>query len=109
MVSRQEDLGGVMAPIIMPLVAGWVVAISVLPSDPHSSLAEVLSFVPLTAPEIMPMRWALGVAPLWQVLTSLAITLAFGVVMLRFAGRIYRNSVLRSGARVPLREALKAA
>ncbi|MEY9877954.1 ABC-2 type transport system permease protein [Streptacidiphilus sp. MAP12-33] len=109
MVSRQEDLGGVMAPIIMPLVAGWVVAISVLPSDPHSSLAEILSFVPLTAPELMPMRWALGVAPLWQVLLSLALTLACGVAMLRFAGRIYRNSVLRSGARVPLREALKAA
>jgi ABC-2 type transport system permease protein len=109
MVSRQEDLGGVMAPIIMPLIAGWVVAISVLPGNPQNQLAEVLSFVPLTAPEIMPMRWALGVAPFWQVLVSLALTLACGAVMLRFAGRIYRNSVLRSGARVPLREALKAA
>ncbi|MEZ0069865.1 ABC-2 type transport system permease protein [Streptacidiphilus sp. MAP12-20] len=109
MVSRQEDLGGLMAPIIMPLVLGWVVAISVLPSDPHSGLAEILSFVPFTAPELMPMRWALGVAPLWQMLVSLAITAALGAVLLRFAGRIYRNSVLRSGARVPLREALKAA
>ncbi|WP_051944081.1 ABC transporter permease [Streptacidiphilus rugosus] len=109
MVSRQEDLGGLMAPIIMPLVAGWVVAISILPTDPHSGVAEILSYVPLTAPELMPMRWALGVAPLWQMLVSLAITLACGVVMLRFAGRIYRNSVLRSGARVPLKEALKAA
>jgi ABC-2 type transport system permease protein len=109
MVSRQEDLGGVMAPIMMPLVAGWVVAISVLPGDPQSGLGEVLSFIPFTAPVLMPMRWALGVAPLWQVLVALALTLACGVVVLRFAGRIYRNSVLRSGARVPLREALKAA
>ena len=109
MVSRQEDLGGVMAPIMMPLVAGWVVAISILPANPQSGLAEILSFVPLTAPVLMPMRWALGVAPLWQVLVALLLTLATGVVVLRFAGRVYRNSVLRSGARVPLREALKAA
>jgi hypothetical protein len=29
--------------------------------------------------------------------------------MLRIAGRVYRNSVLRSGARVPWREALREA
>jgi ABC-2 type transport system permease protein len=55
------------------------------------------------------MRWALGVAPVWQVVVALVLTLACGVLVLRFAGRIYRNSVLRSGARVPLKEALKAA
>jgi ABC-2 type transport system permease protein len=109
MVSRQEDLGGVMAPIMMPLIAGWVVAISILPSNPESGLGEILSFVPFTAPVLMPMRWALGVAPVWQVVVALLLTLACGVLVLRFAGRIYRNSVLRSGARVPLKEALKAA
>ncbi|MFC5906878.1 ABC transporter permease [Streptacidiphilus monticola] len=108
-VSRQEDLGGAMAPIILPLVAAWVIGISVVPGDPGNGLVGVLSYIPLFAPVLMPMRYAMGTAELWQVLVALALTLALGVVLLRFAGRVYRNSVLRSGARVPLREALKAA
>jgi ABC-2 type transport system permease protein len=72
-------------------------------------LVTWLSMLPACAPVLMPMRIALGVAPLWQVLLSLALTIAFRGLLLRFAGRSYRNSVLRSGARVPLREALEAA
>lgn len=109
MVSRQEDLSGLMLPIVMPLVIGWVIGISVLPGDPESTVVEALSFVPLLSPVLMPMRWALGSAALWQVLVALVLTLALSTVMLRFAGRVYRNSVLRSGARVPLRDALRAA
>jgi ABC-2 type transport system permease protein len=108
-VSRQEDVGGIMLPATVPLILAWVVGISVVPSDPSSGLAAWLSMLPPCAPVLMPMRIAMGTAPLWQVLLSLVLTIAFSVLLLRFAGRIYRNSVLRSGARVPLREALKAA
>jgi ABC-2 type transport system permease protein len=58
MVSRQEDLNGLMLPLVMPLVAGWVVGVSVLPSDPGNNVAAVLSFLPPLAPVLMPMRWA---------------------------------------------------
>ncbi len=108
-VSRQEDVGGLMLPATVPLIVAWVVGISVVPSNPGSSLVTWLSRLPPCAPVLMPMRIAMGVAPLWQVLLSLVLTITFSGLLLRFAGRIYRNSVLRSGARVPLREALKAA
>ncbi|MGN6779915.1 MAG: ABC transporter permease [Marmoricola sp.] len=109
LVSRQEDLNGLMLPVMMPLVAGWVVGVSVLPGDPESGVAAVLSWLPPLAPVLMPMRWALGTAQWWAVLASLALTVATSAVMLRVAGRVYRNSVLRSGARVPWREAVRAA
>ncbi|MEZ0090083.1 ABC transporter permease [Streptacidiphilus sp. EB129] len=108
-VSRQEDVGGILFPATAPLILAWVVGISVVPANPDSAVAMWLSMLPPCAPVLMPMRIAMGAAPLWQVLLSLALTIAFSGVLLRFAGRIYRNSVLRSGARVPLREALKAA
>ena len=108
-VSRQEDVGGLVFPATAPLILAWVVGISVVPSNPESSLVEWLSMVPPCAPVLMPMRIAMGVAPLWQMLVSLVLAIAFSGVLLRFAGRIYRNAVLRSGARIPLREALKAA
>lgn len=108
-VSRQEDLNGVMTPIMLPLIGAWVIGISTLPGDPGNGAAAALSYVPLFAPVLMPMRYALGSAPVWQVLVALALTLATGAALLRLSGRVYRNSVLRSGARVSLREALRAA
>jgi ABC-2 type transport system permease protein len=109
LVSRQEDLGGVQAPVLMPIVAAWVVGISVLPASPGSGPVAALSMLPPFAPVLMPMRIALGPVPLWQSLTALALTLALAALMVRLAARIYRNSVLRSGARVGWREALRAA
>ncbi|WP_327068519.1 ABC transporter permease [Kitasatospora sp. NBC_01302] len=109
LVSRQEDLAGVQFPLVMPIMASWIIGISVLPGTPDNSLLTVLSMVPLFAPVLMPMRIALGVAPIWQSVTALLLTVALAVLLIRFAARIYRNSVLRSGARVSWREALKAA
>lgn len=106
LVSRQEELQSTVAPIMFPLFIPFIFAVSVLPNDPRNTLGAVLSFIPLFSPTLMPARQAMGVAPLWQVLVAIALTLAAiaGVVLL--AARIYRNSVLRTGSRVGLREAL---
>jgi ABC-2 type transport system permease protein len=108
-VSRQEDVQGLTFPAVAPLILAWVIGISVVPTNPGNALVTWLSMVPPCAPVLMPMRIAMGAAPVWQILVSLVLSIAFAFVLLRFAGRVYRNSVLRSGSRVPLREALKAA
>ena len=77
------------------------------PNDPRNELAAVLSFVPFFAQTVMPARYALGVAPLWEVGVSALLTLVAIVVVVRLAGRVYRNSILRTGSRVSLREALR--
>ena len=106
-VSRQEELNSVVAPMILLLIIPFVLTVNLLPNDPRSELAAVLSFVPFFAQTVMPARYALGVAPLWEVGVSAVITLAAIVVVVRVAGRVYRNSILRTGARVGLREALR--
>jgi ABC-2 type transport system permease protein len=68
-----------------------------------------MSLIPMFAPTLMPMRIALGVVPFWQYGLAVALTVALIPGMLWLAGRIYRNGVLRTGARVKLSEALKAA
>ncbi|GAA2783532.1 ABC transporter permease [Saccharopolyspora taberi] len=108
LVSRQEDLQGVLTPVIMLLVVPFVLAVTVLPGDPDSSAAAVMSLVPGFSPVLMPMRTALGVAAAWEIAVALAVTLAAIGVLLRVGGRIYGNAVLRTGARVRLAEALKA-
>jgi ABC-2 type transport system permease protein len=105
-VSRQEELQSVVAPMIFLLLIPFILTLNLLPSDPRNGLATALSFVPFFSQTVMPARYALGVAPLWEVLVAAAIAAATIFVVVRVAGRVYRNSVLRTGARVSLREAL---
>ncbi len=105
-VSRQEELQSVVAPLIFLLLIPFVLTLNLLPSDPRNGLAAVLSYIPFFSQTVMPARYALGVASLWEVLVAAALAVLTIVVVVRLAGRVYQNSVLRTGARVSLREAL---
>jgi ABC-2 type transport system permease protein len=109
LVSRQEDVGGVTAPALMLIILPYVLGISILPADPNNSFLATASLIPLFSPTLMPMRIALGVAPAWQIALSVSLTALLIVAMVWLAGRIYGNAVLRTGSRVALRDALRAA
>jgi ABC-2 type transport system permease protein len=109
LVSRQEDAAGVVTPILLFVIAAWVVGIVLVPTDPNNTIALVMSLIPMFAPTLMPMRIAMGVVPFWQYGLAVVLTAALIPALLWLAGRIYRNGVLRTGARVKLSEALKAA
>ncbi|SFO02072.1 ABC-2 type transport system permease protein [Pseudonocardia ammonioxydans] len=107
LVSRQEELQSVTAPVAVPLLVPLLLAVAVLPTDPHNTVTTVLSYVPFFSQTLMPARTALGAAAWWEVLIALALALAALVGMVLLSARVYRNSVLRTGARVGWREALK--
>jgi ABC-2 type transport system permease protein len=107
LVSRQEDLGAVLTPTTLLLVAAFVIAIQAA-GDPTSGLATVTSFVPGLSPLVMPVRTAAGEAAWWEVLVSaLVMLVAIGLVV-RLGGRVYAGAVLRTSGRTKLREALRA-
>lgn len=106
MVSRQEDVSSVALPVILVLVAGWIIALTVAAPDPGSTATTVFSFIPFMSPVIMPVRIAAGVAPFWQVAISVVLAIATIYILAAVAGRIYRNSVLRVGGRVKFSDAL---
>jgi ABC-2 type transport system permease protein len=107
LVSRQEDVGGVISPALIMVILGYVVGVSVLPSDPDNKLAEVLSLIPVFAPTMMPMRLAMGGVPVWQAVLSVGLVVALIPALVWLAGKIYANAVMRSGARVKLTDALR--
>jgi ABC-2 type transport system permease protein len=109
LVSRQEDVGGVITPALMFVIVGYVVGISVLPSEPDNALAEVLSVIPVFAPTLMPMRLAMGGVPVWEAIVSVGLVIALIPLLVWLSGRIYANAVMRSGAKVKLRDAMKPA
>lgn len=67
----------------------------------------ILSYVPFSAPVGMPLRLFFGDAAWWEPLISLAILVVTAWLVSLVAARMYENSLLKMGSRVPLREALK--
>lgn len=106
LVSRQEEVAGATAPISLLLGVSYLLMYFAL-ARPTSPLTTVLSFLPPTAPTLMSVRIAEGLAEPWQVALAMALTLATigGVVWL--AGRVYANSAMRIGARVRFMDAFR--
>ena len=104
----EYTIKGSAGSMIFLLMIPFILTLNLLPNDPHNGLAAVLSFIPFFSQTVMPARYALGVASLWEVLVAALLAVAAIVVVVRMAGRVYQNSVLRTGARVSLREALAA-
>ncbi|HJQ48022.1 MAG TPA: ABC transporter permease [Amycolatopsis sp.] len=109
LVSRQEEVSGAVGPALMFVIAGYVLGISILPSNPSSPLVEVLSVIPVFAPTLMPMRLAMGGVPVWEAGLSVLLVVLLIPALIWLSARIYRNAVLRTGAKVRLRDALTAA
>ncbi|MGW4115571.1 ABC transporter permease [Actinosynnema sp. NPDC004786] len=109
LVSRQEELQAVVTPITMSIVVGFVVGVNLLIGDPTGTPAAVLSLLPPFAPVLMPVRMAMGLAPAWQVLLAVVLALLAVAGIARLGGTVYANAVLRTGARVRLRDALRRA
>jgi ABC-2 type transport system permease protein len=108
LVSRQEDVGGVTMPLTMAIVIPYVIGVSVLPADPENGFVAALSVLPPFAPMLMPMRLAIGDVPGIEVALAIVLCVALILVLVRLAGRIYTNAVLRIGGRVTLGDALRA-
>ncbi|GAA3652217.1 ABC transporter permease [Lentzea roselyniae] len=107
LVSRQEELQSVLTPISMTIIVAFVVGINLMIGSPSGTTVTVLSLLPPFAPILMPGRMAMGVATTWQVLLAIALALAAIAAITWLGGKVYANAVLRTGARVKLREALK--
>ena len=108
-VSRQEELQNTATPLNLLMVASFFVAFSTSISGADSTLAKVSTFLPPVAPLIMPMRIAGGDATAWEIALSLAIMLVSIVVVVVLAARLYEGAILRTGARVKLRDAWRGA
>jgi ABC-2 type transport system permease protein len=106
LVSRQEDVGSVTAPVLTLMMIPYLIGVSIAPWDPTNPLVIWLSYVPFCSPLLMPMRIALGEVDAWEVALALGLSLALIPVLVWLAGRIYSHAVLRSGGRIKLKDAL---
>ena len=75
--------------------------------DAANTLVQVLTFIPLTAPMLLPVRVARDAITGWEIALSLGLLMLGIWVMIRLAGRIYEFTLLHTGTRVGWREVIR--
>lgn len=104
LVSRLEEAQSVATPLTMVGVAGYLAAFAVL-ENPDGVVAKITTFLPPTAPFVVPIRQAQAAIPVWESVLAIVIMLAATYGLIRLAGRVYSGAILSLGARVKLRDA----
>ena len=104
LVSRQEDIGSVTSPVMMLVMLPYI-GVIVFYDNPVA--LAIMSYVPFSAPVGMPMRLYLGTAEWWEPVLSMGVLAVSIALVWALGARIYEGSILRTGSRVKLGEALR--
>lgn len=106
MVSRSEDFAAAITPIFLITMVLYILpAMGMLLAD--STLFTVLSWIPPFSLTLLPMQVAFGNATVVQIVVSILLNIVATILVVWFASRIYKNTVLNVGSRVRWRDALK--
>jgi ABC-2 type transport system permease protein len=108
LVSRMEELQNVIVPINLVVFASFFISIGAV-SDPDSTIAKIASLLPISSALAMPVRMVLGSATAWEIVFSLLIVVGSTALLIPLAGRVYAGAILRTGAKVKIRDAWRAA
>jgi ABC-2 type transport system permease protein len=103
MVSTEQEAQQALMPVILLLVSSFVFFQPIL-SKPTSGLAHTLSWLPFSAPIVMPLRMAVIPVAGWDVALSLISVAAGSYIAVWVAARIYRTGMLMYGKRPTMRE-----
>lgn len=105
-VDSETDTQQFMLPILMPLILAVYVGFFTVIDNPHGTVSQVFSFIPLTSPVVMLMRIPFGV-PIWQQILSVVILFATFMGTVWFAAKIYRVGILMYGKKASYKELIK--
>ncbi|HEV2779251.1 MAG TPA: ABC transporter permease [Actinophytocola sp.] len=97
MVSRQEDLGSSIVPLML-LVLGPYFAVMIF--NDNATVMTVLSYVPFSSPLAMPVRLFTGDAQVWEALAALTLLAASAVLVMLLASRLYSGALLQTRGKI---------
>ena len=95
MVSRPEDAGKALSPLMILIIAGFV-GVTALGAAGDNLILKIGSYIPFISTFFMPFRAINGYANSIEAWVSLAITVVFAVTATAFIGRMYASLVLQT-------------
>lgn len=106
-VSRQEDIGAITGPLVFVSIVPFYFALFYIPDNPDGALAQIVGYIPFFSPFILPMRAAFTDVPVADIVISIGICLVTIPLLAALAGKIYERSILHTGTRMKLVDALR--
>lgn len=107
LVSRAEDVGQLITPMIILIVIAFLVAMFGL-SAPETTLVTVSSFIPFFTPMVMILRIGMLNIPMWEIGLSIGILVASIIILGLIGARVYKGGVLMYGRSASLKDFGKA-
>lgn len=107
-VSRQEDLQSAIILPIALILPGYLLAIAAV-DNPDGIVVQIGSMMPMWAPFVMPVRIASGSAAPWEIGVAVIGCVLGSIALVRIGSRVYTGALLRTGTKVKIRDAWRAA
>lgn len=107
-VSKPEDVQYANGPVSFVAVIGFYLAYFSM-MNPSSNLNKISGIIPISSPFSMPLRIMMGTATNSEIATSLLVLVATTILLAVVAIRVYSSTILNTGARLSLKEAIKMA
>lgn len=107
LVDKITEAASAVLPVMSVLIVSYMLAVTVVIDDPSSVWSVAVSMFPFSAPVAMPIRWASGYVPVYQLVVAMLLTAVTAVLLVRLASAMYSRALLITGRRAKLREVLR--
>jgi ABC-2 type transport system permease protein len=109
LASRLEEASNASTPVTMIAMISYFVAIFAVINDPGGLVARVATFIPASAPFVVPLRAAFDAISTVEVIIAIVVTLAAIWVLFGIGARVYAGAVLQTAGRMKVRDAWRSA
>ena len=102
-VTTEQEAQQMTTYISLILIMPVVVAMPAI-QNPESMMVKVMSYIPLTIPSIMLLRFKIAPVPLIDIIITLFIMFVSTIVTLKIAAKIFRIGILSYGKKPTIKE-----
>jgi ABC-2 type transport system permease protein len=106
LVNSEQEAQHMQTPVMFALIIP-IYAMFFFINNPDSTLARIVSFIPIFTPTVMMMRIAVLTPPLWEIALSIVVLFLATLAVVWIVSRIFRIGILMYGKRPSLPEILR--
>ncbi|GAB4298092.1 MAG: ABC transporter permease [Ignavibacteriaceae bacterium] len=105
-VSTEQEAQQVTSYLSLMLMLPVVIAVPAI-QNPESVLVKILTYIPITLPSVMLLRFNISEVPLWEIISTILIMLVSISLSVYFSSKIFRIGILSYGKRPSIKVILK--
>jgi ABC-2 type transport system permease protein len=109
LASRMEEASNASTPVTMIAMVSYFVAIFAVIDDPSGVVATIATYLPPSAPFVVPLRAAFDAIGPVEIALSVIVTIIGTYVLFVIGARVYAGAVLQTAGRMKIRDAWRAA